>query len=313
MSVNMNRQNGLTHSLLQTSDADILIIQEPWVGTVQIGRSDSDPAGIEIPGANNNNKWECYLPSFTDASDVRVAAYIKADFAHTFAITNLLSHPLCTPESMILDLSFGDELLRIVNVYHRTHNETDGHNLLHLFTSSLDPLIPTLFMGDLNTHLHIWSFPYSTISPWAAALVNWFDDQGFELLNPPRTATWRSRQDGIRDSVLDLALINEAAAISGQISPLNISFPDALTSDHAALSLFWYPTESIAISPPLELTGYQVDDGLFESWSKFFTCLLPVPTPITNIDTLCLATSSLHRDIDSASASVFSKRKYPDP
>ena len=261
MSVNINRQSALTHALLQTSTADILIIQEPWIGTVQIGRSDSDPAGLKVPGTTNNNMWDCHLPSFTNASDVRVAAYVKTDFARTFAITNLVSHPLSTPESMILDFCFGEEILRIVNIYYRTYNNSDGHNLLHLLTSSLDPLIPTLFMGDLNMHSHIWSFPYATISPWAAELVNWFDNQGFELLNPPCEATWRSRQDGVRDSVLDLALINKAAAISGQISPLTISFSDSITSDHAALSLFWYPAEAIAITPPPELTGYAIDES----------------------------------------------------
>ena len=311
MSVNMNRQSALTHALLQTSSADILIIQEPWIGTVQTGRSDTDPDGIPVPGATNNNMWECFLPSFTVSSDVRIAAYVKHDFACTFAITNVLSHPICTPESMILDISFDQELLHIVNVYHRVPN--DGHNLLHFFSSSLDPMIPTVFMGDLNTHSHIWSFPHSTISPWSSDLIDWFDNQGFELLNPPCEATWRSHQDGVHDSVLDLALINEAAAISGQISPLTVSFADSITSDHAALSLFWYPAESIAISPPPQLTGFQIDDEQFDSWSKFFTCLLPTPSPLHDIDSLQTAAASLHDDIDSASATVFQKRKYPNP
>jgi len=312
-SVNMNRQSALTHSLLQTSTADILIIQELWIGTIQIGRSDSDPLGQVIAGATNNNMWECFLPSFTDPSSVRIAAYVKTDFARTFAITNVLSHPISTPESMILDISFDQELLRIVNVYHRTPIDRDGHNLLHLLSSTLDPLVPTLLLGDFNTHSHIWSFPYTTISPWAAELVDWFDNQGLELLNPPRTVTWRSHQDRVKPSVLDLALINEAAAISGQISPLSISFVDSISSDHAALSLFWYPAEAIAIAPPPKLTGYQVDHDFFDEWSKFFSALLPEPTPLTSIESLRAASISLHEDIDSASVSVFKRHKYPDP
>jgi len=158
---------------------------------------------------------------------------------------------------MILDISFEQETLRIVNIYHRIPIDRDGHKLLHLLSSSLDPFIPTLLLGDFNTHSHIWSLPTATISPWAAELMDWFDNQGLELLNPPRTAMWRSHQDRVHPSVLDLALINEAAVISGQISPLSISFEDSVSSDHAALSLFWYPAEAIAIAPPPELTGYQ--------------------------------------------------------
>ena len=109
--------------------------------------------------------WECFLPLFTDPSSVRVAAYVKTDFARTFAITNVLSHPISTPKSMILDISFDQELLRIVNIYHRTPVDRDGHNLLHLLSSSLDPLVPTLLLGDFNMHSHIWSLPSATISP----------------------------------------------------------------------------------------------------------------------------------------------------
>jgi len=301
----MNRQCALTHSLLQTSSADILIIQEPWIGTVQIRCSDSDPSGFEVPGATHNNMWECFLPSFTDPASVQVAAYIKTDFACTFAITNVLSHPISSPESMILDISFEQESLHIINIYHCIPSDRDGHKLLHILSSTLDPLIPTLLLGDFNTHSHIWSLPSATISPWAAELIDWFDNQGLELLNPPHTAMWRSHQNRVHPSVLDLALINEAVAISRQISPLTISFADSVSSDHAALTLFWYPAEAIAISPLPKLTGYQVDSTFFEEWSTFFTALLPTATPILTVDSLRSATISLHEDIDAASASVF--------
>ena len=194
MSVNMNQQSLLTHSLLQTTTADILLIQEPWIGTVQTARSDSDPLGTAIPGATNNNMWECLLPSFTDPDLVRIACYVKYDLARTFSIVNHTTHSLSSVESMVLDFIFEEEILRIVNVYHRTYDKPH-HNLLHLLLSGLDPLLPTLVVGDFNTHSPIWSFPYTTTSPWATELVTWFDNQGLELLNPPCAATWDSGRD----------------------------------------------------------------------------------------------------------------------
>jgi len=111
--------------------------------------------------------------------------------------------------------------------------------------------------------------------------------------------------------VLDLALLNEAAAISGQISDLQISFQESLTSDHAALRLLWYPAKSIAIAPPPTLTGYKVDDLYMDSWLKIFG---PLPTPpITDIASLDRAASQLHANIDHASSCVFSRCKAPDP
>jgi len=196
MLINMNQQSLLTHTLLQTSTADILVIQEPWIRTVQTSQSDSDPLGTSIPGTTNNNRWECYLPSFTDPNSVRIAIYVKFNLAHTFSIVNHITHPISSPESMVLDFVFEDELLHIVNIYH--HKPDDNHhNLYHLLSSTLDPLIPTLLLGDFNTHSHIWSFPYSTVSPWASELVDWFDNQGLELLNPPSVAMWNSSRDGV--------------------------------------------------------------------------------------------------------------------
>ena len=111
--------------------------------------------------------------------------------------------------------------------------------------------------------------------------------------------------------MLDLALINKAAAISGQISDLQISFQESLSSDHAALHLLWYPAEAIAISPPPMLTGYKVDDLYMDLWLKIFG---PLPSPdITDIPSLDRAACQLHDDIDHASSRVFSRRQAPDP
>jgi len=256
--------------------------------------------------------WECYLPSFTDPDLVRVAVYIRHDLARTFTIVNHTSHPIASLESMVLDFTFEEEVLQIINVYHHTRDQPH-HNLLHLLSSELDPLIPTLLLGDFNTHSPIWSFPYSTISPWATELVTWFDDQELELLNPPCIATWNSGRDDWQPLVLDLALINEAAAISGQISPLHISFKDSISSDHAALTLLWYPAKAIAIAPPPQLSGYAIDDLLIDSWTRIFGPLALTWPEITNIPSLDAAAARLHYDMDFASSKVFSPKRFPDP
>ena len=117
MSINMNWQSTLTHTLLQTSMADILLIQEPWIGTMKMAQSDSDPLGMAIHGPTNNNMWECYLPTFTNPDSVHVAVFVRYDLVCTFAITNLTSHPASSLESMVLDFAFEDKILHIVNVY----------------------------------------------------------------------------------------------------------------------------------------------------------------------------------------------------
>ena len=64
---------------------------------------------------------------------------------------------------MILDISFHDDTLRLINIYH--HVPPKGHALSHIFTLDLDPVVPTFVAGDFNTHGPEWSLPGATTSP----------------------------------------------------------------------------------------------------------------------------------------------------
>ena len=63
-SVNVHRNNGRMHGILQTDDEsfDILLIQEPWFDSVATLRSDTDPDGISQSGFPANNKWTTLSP-----------------------------------------------------------------------------------------------------------------------------------------------------------------------------------------------------------------------------------------------------------
>jgi len=123
MSINMNRQSYLTHSLLQTTTADIILIQEPWVGTVATAHSDSDPLGSAIPGSTHNNMWDCFLPTFTDPDLVRVAAYIGFFFFFfNYFLTSLACAIRCAmmgrdPGKQRRDLQHTLLLLRVTNLH----------------------------------------------------------------------------------------------------------------------------------------------------------------------------------------------------
>ena len=312
MSVNIGRQSLMLSTLLQTSTADILLIQEPWHGPIGTRRSDSDPLGLTVLGVTTNNKWRIYYPPHAPEDTCKVATYVKSDIDRSVIITNHLTHPMASPSSMVLSVITGKETLTLVNVYHHVPREGGGHALPHILSFSLDPLMPTLFMGDLNTHSPAWSLEHSDPSPWESELVDWFDEQGLYLLNPNGVPTWRTLRsdDSQRPSIIDLALLNEAAMITDQFTDLSISF-DIIPSDHAALTVHWYPVLAVALQPPPELIGFAVDDDGKLAWTKFFTS---IPTqPISDTPSLIQAAHDLHRDIDKASSLVFPKRKAPDP
>ena len=62
LSANMNRQPDALTSLLETMDADILLIQEPSWGRLVPKKSDTDPDGIEVKGTCSHPKWRTILP-----------------------------------------------------------------------------------------------------------------------------------------------------------------------------------------------------------------------------------------------------------
>ena len=62
LSANMNRQPDALTSLLETTDADILLIQEPSWGRLVPKKSDTDPDGIEVKGTCSHPKWHTILP-----------------------------------------------------------------------------------------------------------------------------------------------------------------------------------------------------------------------------------------------------------
>ena len=144
-----------------------------------------------------------------------------------------------------MDISFDDDLIHLVNVYHDV--PPTGHNLSHLLSLDLDPVVPTLVSGDFNTHGPEWSLPGATMSAWAQALEDWFESNELSLISPLGVATWLGREDQ-RPSVLDLSLLNAPAIASDQFSDTSVSFQLSLGSDHAALSTLWTPLRAF---PPL--------------------------------------------------------------
>ena len=299
-------------ALLQDTQADILLIQEPWHGPININRSDINPLGVETRGVTGNDMWTIYYPRLLSDKVCKVVIYVRMGLNRSIIVHNHTDHPLATASSMVLDVITGNETLRLVNLYHQVPRDGGGHALPHLLAYEPDPLVPTLFLGDFNTHSPAWSLPHSDPLPWGSDLVDWFDNHGLLLLNPEGVPTWRSQRegDGLRPSILNLMLLNEMVAISDQFTELSISF-DIIPSNHAALSISWYPVLAVAIQPPPELTGYAVDNDGHLAWEKFFTCL-PAP-PISDIPSLIHTAQALHEDINRASASVFPKRKAPDP
>ena len=340
-SINAHRSNERISAFLQGDDQfDIILVQEPWTGTVATLRSDTNPEGEPQTGLPHNDMWETHLPRHKDGEQCKAAAYTRKTLARDFIIRNQLTHPLSTPNSVVIDILEGDEILaRLINIYNPppkprlpsspptpSPRET---TLKFLTDHDIDNNIPTIISGDFNTDAERWSLPNTTPSSWAACLCDWVDAHGFSILNPLLTPTRRGIRENECDSIIDLVMANEAVCWFGHIGPVAVSEAEALGSDHNALTFSVIPSDHPSQLPNPSPTGYCAEDEQRQAWSKTFSASLPYE-PDTNAHTspdidggdrlheitearLWRRLTAFNNAIDTTNRTNLKPRKNPDP
>ena len=183
------------------------------------------------------------------------------------AFQNNLTHPLSNPNSIVINVLEGkDILIRLVNTYNPpnlkpphpiiTPPDHRRTTLIYLTDHDIDERYPTVIVRDFNTHAKQWSLPGATFSLWATRLCDWIDNHGFSLLNLLLTPTRRATRDDEHDSVLDLIFTNEAALWIGHVGLVEISEVESLGSDHAALLFSILPSDHPSHIPSPSPAGY---------------------------------------------------------
>jgi hypothetical protein len=140
---------------------------------------------------------------------------------------DLASHPCI----LISDFRVGTYYWRVLNFY---NDVADPSALSSLLGLDLDATIPTLIIGDFNLHSTSWSPTGWATSSGSHRLEEWMATQTFSLLNKPRIPT-RMGEGGARNSTIDLAWSNMAAAMQGTFFGAEVDFGASMGSDHALI------------------------------------------------------------------------------
>ena len=313
-SVNVHRNNGRMHGILQNDDQsfDIVLIQEPWFDSIATLRSDTDPNGNPSMGFPTNNKWLTLSPPYPTDTRPKVCIYINKQMVNPTSIVNHIPpFPILSPNSMVIDILSPTNRnhvdLRIANIYH--DKPASGHALSHIFLHDLDANVPTLFLGDFNTHSPRWSLPHSTASSWAHEFHEWMDENGLETLNPVNEHTWS--QPGARPSIIDLALANKSACFFTTLSSLTVSWTQADDSDHAALLINFYPDAETPTTHQ-KPRGFHIDPSKKEEWTESFQSYVSNHSIIESLNPED-ASKRLHEAIISACENNLDKIKSGPP
>lgn len=174
---------------------------------------------------------------------------------------------------------------------------------------NLDPTIPTILVGDFNTHSLAWSTP-----GWMKSdrMETWLASQTFSLLSEPgkpmRCGTVAVNE---RDSVLDLIWINLAAEQALLFTLLEVDWLGSLGSDHALLCCAIHPNTLILWRAKEQIEGYKIDLGKVEEWLQALKGtghFLGIP-PMDMITDMDLAVKIIFDAFETALSTTFEKQR----
>ena len=300
------------HALLNTNvDDDILCVQEPWFGEIGTRRDDRERTGKSILGGAANAQWTLHYPSFANKR-AKVMTYIRVhDRNHPFRLNKCRGTTrldLCAhPSILITDITAGSNYWCVVNFYHDTDDPSSLSTLLSL---DLDPTIPTLLIGDFNTHSPAWSPLGWTRSHWADRVEEYLATQTYTLLSVPRIPTRRG-EAGARDSTIDLAWANLAASVAGTFSGISISWERSLGSDHALLRLSARSTTKIRRPHSHHPTKFNTDLDAeeWDTWKQLLHDFSPsADISLLTPDQVDDCVDAIHYAFNEACSQVMKKR-----
>jgi hypothetical protein len=144
---------------------------------------------------------------------------------------DLAAHPCL----LIVDLRVGCELWQVVNFY---NDVKDPMVLQALWDLDLSTNIPTLLVGDFNTHSLLWSPPGWAASPRVDWLEWWVATNTLELLTILGVPTRRGQEAQNQwDSTLDLVWRNFAAQVKETFQGASIDWPGSMGLDHTLIQI----------------------------------------------------------------------------
>lgn len=166
-----------------------------------------EPCMVEHDNVFNTNShpaYYCMLPS-GNCTRHRVAVFARK--ASRFVLTQR-TDLAADSDMIIVDVSGPDiETFQIVNIYNEkclggsSSSYTVERSLQHLSMEK-----EALVLGDFNSHHSWWNSAISN-STRADELVQWLDNNSFELVNEPVIPTFS--RPGCADSVLDLSFATQ--------------------------------------------------------------------------------------------------------
>ena len=236
---NVHRSNHITHSILHTlandtSTIDIVIITEPWIGTIQ--------SDTQEKGTVNHKDWICLTPTLIQ--NAGVSLYYRKH--STFRIVPLHHAPYATNHILPVRITKPDFEITLIAIY----NPPSSFAATNALIPHDIPETPTILCGDFNLHAHDWDCKVTATNAQATEFLDWLMDNDLQVLNDPNLPTYHGHSFQ-HNSVIDLVFANKATADVYDLSPIHVHSEDHFASDHYPISF-----QISTFSTPLEQNDY---------------------------------------------------------
>jgi ribonuclease HI len=222
---NVHRSNPISHAILQTladpaSRTDIVVITEPWIGTVR--------AETREKGTVNHPDWRCITP--TNIAKADVAIYYRK--SAPFRITPL-SHEEYAGECVLpVQISLGEDFSALLIA---VYNSPSTHKAIDILQRSQIPETPVILCGDFNLHAPEWDSTVLRADALTSTFQDWLDENRFQVLNDPDKPTYHGHRFQ-HAKVDDLVAANLDLFEFYDITPIQVHEDSHYASDHYPIS-----------------------------------------------------------------------------
>lgn len=234
--INCNKSTNVMQGVMEVAgDADVIAIQEPWIGKEQ-----QTVDQTKFATTVGHSGYHILHRKTTDTRKARVMWMIRKDRNLLFSCRNDLWDDR---DASVLDITIeGGNTVRLVNVYHQASTGSDPGWVLNRFPDHLCKDQETVVMGDFNAHSNLWNPKVST--PVREEVVtDIMAKHKLVIINEYGRITRRGKTS---ESIIDLALVSEG---SEQHSSWEIREEDDVGSDHAVIRLIVAGKRAMCTSP----------------------------------------------------------------
>jgi hypothetical protein len=312
LSVNMRCRNVAMHSLLETNTLDdVLFVQELWFDRIRVERSDREREGVDVLGGAKHPDWDLFYPHFNTNKQAKVMTYRRKQVNNRLNPIQIIPRLDLAKHHTILitDIRVHKDTIHVINFYNDMDDQSSIKTLLQL---DLDPMVPTMLVGDFNLHSRTWSPQNWEQSTKAPAFEQWAATQTFALHTQPGDITRRGLESE-RPSTLDLTWHNWALEVNISITPPTLDWEASLGSDHCGIRSLWFCDSPAKGDKRPFLSAFKAgtDTATEKEWKETLANALPTITPIITPTELHTAARELQHAFDTACEKHFQHKHVP--